>query len=98
MSRSTFVVALGALGLATALSADAGAQVVVPVPFPPPPPSFVATVQPVYYEGHASYWYGGHWHWRDTHGWHAYDREPGYLHDHRAHEHWAPRPHYEHRR
>ena len=99
MSRtSNVVLGLGALGLVTALSADARAQLVVPVPFPPPPPVFVATVQPVYYEGHASYWYGNRWHWRDHHGWHVYEREPVYLRDHRAHEHWAPRPHYEHRR
>jgi len=77
------------------LARPADAQVVVNVPFPiiaPPPPVFVATSRPVYYEGHASYWYGDHWVWRDGRGWHGYDHEPTYLHEYRGRP--APPRHY----
>ena len=52
----------------------------------PPPPEYVATTEPVYYEGHAAYWYGNHWNWRDAHGgWNHYDREPPALAERRMH-------------
>jgi hypothetical protein len=45
-----------------------------------PPPAYIATSQPVFYEGHASYWYNGHWVYRDGGGrWGYYRSEPGYL-------------------
>jgi hypothetical protein len=44
-----------------------------------PPPSFIATAQPVYYDGHASYWYDNHWVYRDGGGWSTYRSEPPYL-------------------
>jgi hypothetical protein len=90
------VLAAGAFGLCLAVSNVAAAQVVVS--FAPPTPAFIATSRPVYYEGHASYWYGNHWVYRDPHGWHRYEAEPAYLHGYRGH---APpaRYHYEgHRR
>lgn len=49
-----------------------------------PPPDFVATVQPVYYEGHAAYWYNGRWFYRDGGHWAHYDREPAALAPRRA--------------
>jgi hypothetical protein len=49
-----------------------------------PPPEVVATLTPVYYEGHASYWWHNRWHYRDAHGaWGRYQAEPQVLHDHR---------------
>ncbi|MCL2448139.1 MAG: hypothetical protein FWD17_04245 [Polyangiaceae bacterium] len=84
------VLALLATGM-LATARPAAAQLVIA----PPPPVVIATTPPVYYEGHAAYWYGNRWVWRDGHGWHAYDREPGYLHDHRF-DHRRPR--YEHHR
>jgi hypothetical protein len=33
-----------------------------------PPADYIATVEPVYFEGHAAYWYGNRWY--------HYDREP----------------------
>jgi hypothetical protein len=76
--------AVGALALVSLTGAPAGAQ------WAPPPAEYVATAEPVYYEGHAAYWYGGHWFWRDEHGgWGHYDREPPFLADRRAH--FAPR-------
>jgi hypothetical protein len=45
-----------------------------------PSAGFVATAQPVFYDGHASYWYNGHWVYRDGGGrWGYYRSEPGYL-------------------
>jgi hypothetical protein len=44
-----------------------------------PPASYVVTAQPVYYEGHASYWYGGRWVYRDGASWNYYRSEPAYL-------------------
>jgi hypothetical protein len=53
---------------------------------PPPPPEYIASTEPVYYEGHAAYWYGNRWVWRDEHGaWNHYDREPAFLADRRMH-------------
>jgi hypothetical protein len=58
----------------------ASAQVVIEVPTP----EVIATLTPVYYEGHAAYWWHNHWHYRDAHGrWGHYDSEPKFLHDHR---------------
>ncbi|HEY1697058.1 MAG TPA: hypothetical protein VGG39_33090 [Polyangiaceae bacterium] len=72
--------AAGALGAVLLLAAPAEAQWV------PPPAEYIATTEPVYYEGHAAYWYGDHWYWRDVHGaWQHYDHEPAALADRRAH-------------
>jgi hypothetical protein len=74
------VPAAGALAAALLLGAPASAQ------WEPPPPEYVATTSPAYYQGHASYWYNGHWYWRDEHGaWNHYEQEPRELADHRAH-------------
>jgi hypothetical protein len=48
-----------------------------------PPDVYVATTEPVYFEGHASYWYGGRWYYRDGGRWGHYDREPRVLYDRR---------------
>ncbi len=58
----------------------ASAQVVVDFP----PPEVIATLTPVYYEGHAAYWWHDHWNYRDARGhWGRYEAEPQVLHDHR---------------
>jgi hypothetical protein len=45
-----------------------------------PSAGFIATAQPVFYDGHASYWYNGHWVYRDGGGrWGYYQSEPAYL-------------------
>jgi|HubBroStandDraft_2_1064218.scaffolds.fasta_scaffold179359_2 hypothetical protein len=41
-----------------------------------PPADYIATVEPVYFEGHAAYWYGNRWYYRDGARWGHYDREP----------------------
>jgi hypothetical protein len=57
-----------------------------------PPAAYVATSRPVYYQGHASYWYQGHWHYRNGRTWRTYNTEPRYLHDYRGHH--EPERHY----
>jgi hypothetical protein len=44
-----------------------------------PPDTFIATTDPVYFEGHAAYWYGNRWFYRDGGRWNHYDREPAGL-------------------
>ena len=81
LSKGLVIVsAAGAFAAVSLMGASAGAQ------WAPPPPEFVATTEPTYYEGHAAYWYGGRWAWRDEHGaWNHYDHEPPALADRRAH-------------
>jgi hypothetical protein len=50
-----------------------------------PTPEFIATTAPVYYQGHAAYWYGDRWYYRDGGNWRAYDDEPHELRDYREH-------------
>jgi hypothetical protein len=44
-----------------------------------PPDAIVATTEPVYFDGHASYLYGGRWYYRDGNRWSHYDHEPPAL-------------------
>jgi hypothetical protein len=63
-----------------------------------PPPEVIATLTPVYHEGHAAYWYHNHWHYRDGSGaWAYYHDEPAYLHTWRG-SHQFDRRYYGHRR
>jgi hypothetical protein len=58
-----------------------------PAPAPPPPPSdasapppeVLATLTPVYHEGHACYWWHGHWYYRNGAAWTYYHEEPAAL-------------------
>jgi hypothetical protein len=49
-----------------------------------PSDSYIATTEPVYYEGRATYWYGGNWYYRDGGGWRHYDHEPPALYQRRV--------------
>jgi hypothetical protein len=49
-----------------------------------PPAAFIATSSPVYYEGHAAYWYGNRWQYREGGNWHSYREEPSYLRESRG--------------
>jgi hypothetical protein len=72
--------AVGAITAICVVAAPAGAQYV------PPPAEVIATLVPVYHEGHATYWYRGFWHYRDTHGaWAYYHEEPAFLRERRMH-------------
>jgi hypothetical protein len=48
-----------------------------------PPPEFRATERPVYYRGHATYWYHGRWRYQEGREWREYRDEPFELHDRR---------------
>ncbi len=82
MKHSNLVTAGQAL--AFALAVGAVSTPALAQPFPPPPPEYIATAEPVYYEGHAAYWYQNHWYYHDEHGaWTYYHDEPRFLADHR---------------
>jgi hypothetical protein len=49
-----------------------------------PPDAYIATTEPVYFEGRATYWYGGRWYYRDGGRWSHYDREPAGLYQRRV--------------
>jgi hypothetical protein len=61
-------------------STEATAQTVVVEPTA----AYVASYEPMYYNGMAHYWYRDRWFYRDHGAWRWYEhgREPGYLHDH----------------
>jgi hypothetical protein len=44
-----------------------------------PPDAYIATTEPVYYEGRPTYYYGGRWYFRDGGHWAHYNREPTFL-------------------
>lgn len=87
MTRSLLTTLKGALSIGAIAGsllcvAPAQAQVTVVVG---PPPDFVATTDPVYYDGHADYWYNDQWYYYDGGAWQVYATEPGYLMDWRGH-------------
>jgi hypothetical protein len=59
---------------------EAKAQIVVAGP----PAAYVASYEPIYYNGFAHYYYRNRWYYRDHNAWRGYDREPGFLHEHRG--------------
>jgi hypothetical protein len=71
---------LGAISAALA-AAPAQAQIEIRIG---PPAWYIATSRPVYYEGHAAYWYGNRWQYREGNRWHTYRDEPRYLRDRRG--------------
>jgi hypothetical protein len=49
-----------------------------------PSDEYIATTEPVYYDGNATYWYGGFWYYRGEGGrWNHYGREPAGLYQRR---------------
>ena len=48
-----------------------------------PPDTYIATTEPFYFDGRPTYWYGGHWYYRDGARWAHYDREPPALYQRR---------------
>jgi hypothetical protein len=81
---------LGALGAVSFLPAQSSAQEVVVAP----PSEFIATAEPVYYEGHPAYWYNNHWYYRNGASWGWYHDEPGFLRDYRGRPGFGARFHY----
>jgi hypothetical protein len=77
------VATLGALAL-TALGATGCYAGAYDDPAYYPSDGFVATEDPVYYDGQATYFYGGLWYYRSGGSWSYYRSEPGYLRDYRV--------------
>jgi hypothetical protein len=82
------------LGALAALSAGCTVGVVGDANYPPgeypvgayddyPPDAYIATADPFYFDGHASYWYGNRWYYRDGGHWAHYDHEPPALYQRR---------------
>jgi hypothetical protein len=80
--------AFGVVGALSLSASNAAAQEVFP------PAEYIATAEPVYYEGHPAYWYGGRWYYRNGGVWGHYDAEPAYLRDWRGRPGWGARYHY----
>ena len=78
-----------ALALSAILLPAPGCAVGVEAYYPPgyyeeyPPDAYVATTEPLYWEGNAYYWYGGRWYYRQGDHWNHYDREPPALYQRR---------------
>jgi hypothetical protein len=82
---------LAALGLVAVTSAGCAVGAYDDGPYYPggayddyPPDAYIATTDPVYFDGHASYWYGDRWYYRDGARWNYYHTEPAELARHRA--------------
>ena len=89
MNRSLVTMLTGVVVASYLASAPARAGVVVRI-FPPA--AFMATATPVYFEGHAAYWYRDSWHYRDGRNWRIYREEPRFLREYRTRR--APERHF----
>lgn len=49
-----------------------------------PPDGYIATTEPVYFEGRPAYWYGNRWYYRDGGRWSYYHSEPRELYGRRV--------------
>jgi hypothetical protein len=80
-SFSKLFASLGVVvGVGLCASPEASAQEVVAYP----DAAYIATAEPVYYNGAAHYWYRDRWYYRNGRNWASYGGgEPGYLHDYR---------------
>jgi hypothetical protein len=77
------------VGISAALLGTAGCGLEVGAVYPGmgysdyPSDAYIATTEPVYFDGRATYWYGGRWNYRDGGRWNHYDREPAGLYQRR---------------
>lgn len=70
-------------GTIAVAATGARAQITLSIAFPTP--EFIATTPPVFFEGHAAYWFGGRWYFRDGRAWRYYREEPSFLRERRMH-------------
>jgi hypothetical protein len=86
-ANGKFLGVIAAAGLVAALC-SAGCAVEAEYPVAGygdyPSDAYIATTEPVYFEGRPAYWYGGHWYYRDGGRWRYYAREPHGLYERRA--------------
>ncbi len=67
-------------GISLSAPSNASAQEVVVYP----DDAYIATAEPVYYNGQAHYWFHDRWYYRNGRTWASYGGgEPRYLHDYR---------------
>ena len=83
-----FIVAVSASGIATAGCGGVEMDADYPGGYDGaygdyPPDAYIATTEPVYFGGYASYWYGGRWYYQNGGRWNHYDREPAGLYQRR---------------
>ncbi|MEO7034706.1 MAG: hypothetical protein ABI548_12430 [Polyangiaceae bacterium] len=85
-TRIACLLGLGALALgASACTVGVGPDYAPDGAYPPgaygdyPPDEYIATTEPIYFDGRASYWYGNRWYYRDGARWNYYHREPAEL-------------------
>jgi hypothetical protein len=84
LQRTACAVVLGAILVATtACGVRVGPAYSVGYYDDYPPDTYIATTEPVYFEGRATYWYGNRWYYRDGSRWGRYDREPPVLYQRR---------------
>jgi hypothetical protein len=78
-----------AVGIGATFVASAGCGLEVGATYPGigyddyPPDGYIATTEPVYFDGRPTYWYGGRWNYREGGRWSHYDREPPGLYQRR---------------
>ena len=48
-----------------------------------PSDEYIATTEPVYFEGRPAYWYGNRWYYREGRRWNHYEAEPAGLYQRR---------------
>jgi len=89
MKRRLLLLCAGAVVASCLSAAPATAGVSISIH---PPSVYIATSRPVYYQGRATYWYQGRWHYRNGRNWRTYNAEPRYLRDYRRHS--EPERHY----
>ena len=82
MNRSLVMIWAGVVVASCLSAAPARAGVRIEI-FPPA--AFIATSRPVYFQGHATYWYEHRWHYRDGRRWRTYEAEPRHLREYRNH-------------
>jgi hypothetical protein len=95
MNRSLLTTLAGAALVSCLAAAPAHAGITIQIR---PPAVFIATSRPVYYQGHATYWYGNRWRYRHGQRWQYYNAEPRYLRDYRNRHHEPERHYYGNRR
>jgi hypothetical protein len=93
MNRRLVTILTGAVLASCLAAAPAGAGIIIQIN---PPAFFIATTRPVYFQGHANYWYRNSWRYREGHTWRTYRTEPQYLREYRG-RHQPERHYYGHR-
>jgi len=81
--RWTWVIGSAVLAVSSGCGIEAGATYPGDGYEDYPPDWYIATTEPVYFEGRPAYWYHDHWNYRDGGRWRHFDREPPALYQRR---------------